>query len=338
VSDRTVASVIELTNLTKVYGGRRVVDDLTLTVHPGRITGFLGPNGAGKSTTMRMILGLAAPTAGRATVLGRPYRDLPEPMRHVGALLDARASHPGRSARDHLRFLARTNGIDRRRVDEVLELTGLTSVADRRTGGYSLGMGQRLGIATALLGDPEVLVLDEPVNGLDTDGIRWLRRLLRDLADDGRTILLSSHLMGEMEQTADHLVVIGGGRLLADMDMRTFLASHSRGRTVVRSPHLDRLEPALRSLGGRVDPDPARPDTVLVEGVSPQAIGETAARLGVALHELSPRTESLEDVYTRLTAATVEYHSATVGHGAKVPPDAKVPPGAKVPYDTKESS
>lgn len=300
--------MIELTNLTKVYRGRRAVDDLTLTVHPGRVTGFLGPNGAGKSTTMRMILGLAAPTTGHATVLGRPYRYLREPLRHVGALLDARASHPGRTARDHLRFLAATNGIDRRRIDELLALAGLTSVADRRTGDFSLGMAQRLGVATALLGDPSVLVLDEPVNGLDTDGIRWIRGLLRDLAAQGRTILLSSHLMSEMEQTADHLVVIGAGRLLADAGMRTFLAEHSPGRTLVRSPQLDRLRPALQPLGAAITDQPS--GAVLVRGVPPEVIGETAARLGVTLHELRPGLESLEDVYTRLTADAVEYHSA----------------------------
>ena len=303
--------MIDLTNLTKIYRGRRAVDDLTVTVHAGRITGFLGPNGAGKSTTMRMILGLAAPTAGRATVLGRPYRALREPLRQVGALLDARASHPGRSARDHLRFLARANGIDQRRIDEVLDLAGLTTVAHRRTGTFSLGMAQRLGIATALLGDPRVLVLDEPVNGLDTDGIRWMRGLLRDLAGEGRTILLSSHLMSEIEQTADHLVVIGAGRLLADADMGTFLADHSPARTIVRSPHLERLAPALGSLGARVTDHPSSPPgAIAVEAVTAQAIGETAARLGVTLHELRPRLESLEDVYTRLTTTSVEYHSA----------------------------
>jgi ABC-2 type transport system ATP-binding protein len=300
--------VINLTNLTKTYRGRRAVDDLTVTIHPGRITGFLGPNGAGKSTTMRMILGLAAPDAGRATVLGRSYRDLREPLRHIGALLDARASHPGRTARDHLRVLAYTSGIDRERVDVVLDLAGLGGIAARRTGDFSLGMAQRLGIATALLGDPSVLILDEPVNGLDTDGIRWIRSLLRDLAAEGRTILLSSHLMSEMEQTADHLVVIGAGRLLADADMRTFLAEHSPARTLVRSPHLDRLGPALRSLGASVTERSS--GAVLVGGVPPEVIGDTAARLGVTLHELRPRLESLEDVYTRLTAEAVEYRSA----------------------------
>ena len=219
--------MIELTRLTKAYGRRRAVDDLTVTVHPGRITGFLGPNGSGKSTTMRLILGLARPTTGSATVNRRPYRELSAPLRHVGALLDARSSHPGRTARNHLLFLARSNDIAPARVDEVLELAGLTAVAQRRTGGFSLGMHQRLGIATALLGDPSVLLLDEPVNGLDTDGIRWIRGLLKELAAQGRTVLLSSHLMSEMEQTADHLVVIGGGRLLADTDMRTFTNGHS---------------------------------------------------------------------------------------------------------------
>lgn len=303
--------MIELSHLTKVYGGRRVVDDLTVTVQPGRITGFLGPNGAGKSTTMRMILGLAAPSAGWSRVLGRPYRALRHPLRQVGALLDARASHPGRTARDHLRFLAEANGIDRRRIDEVLELAGLGRVADRRTGTFSLGMAQRLGVATALLGDPAVLVLDEPVNGLDTDGIRWIRTLLRELAAQGRTILLSSHLMTELEQSADHLVVIGSGRLLADADLGAFLADHSPESTVVRTPQLDRLVPALRSLGARVDVRTG--DGAVVAAVPAETVGETAATLGITLHELRPRRESLEDVYTRLTAAAVEYHSPTEG-------------------------
>ncbi len=300
--------MIELNQLTKTYGRRRAVDNLTVTVHPGRITGFLGPNGAGKSTTMRLILGLARPTAGSATVAGRPYHELSAPLRHVGALLDARSSHPGRTARNHLLFLARSNDIAPARVDEVLELAGLTAVAQRRAGGFSLGMHQRLGIAAALLGDPSVLVLDEPVNGLDTDGIRWIRGLLKDLAAQGRTVLLSSHVMSELEQTADHLVILGGGRLLADTEMRTFINDHSPLSAVVRSPQLDSLLPRLRSLGAVIAAT-STPDAVEVGSLAPERIGEAAAELGVTLHELRPRLRSLEEVYTRMTAGSVEYHS-----------------------------
>jgi ABC-2 type transport system ATP-binding protein len=312
--------VIELRNLTKTYGRKRAVDDLTFTVHPGRITGFLGPNGAGKSTTMRLILGLARPTSGVVSVNGRRYRDLTHPLRDVGALLEARSTHPGRSAYHHLLFLAQANGIARRRVLDVLDLAGLTSVAGARTGGFSLGMAQRLGIAAALLGDPATLVLDEPVNGLDTDGIRWIRGLLRTLAAEGRTVLLSSHLMSEMEQTADHLIVIGAGQLLADTDMRAFIG-HSCPHTVVRSPQWDRLRPALQALGAGLATRgeglpagvgaPAAPaGAALVTGMDAAFIGEVAAAHGITLHELSPRRESLEDVYTRITSASVRYRGS----------------------------
>ena len=226
--------MIQLAGLTKRYGARVAVDDLTVTIHPGRVTGFLGPNGSGKTTTMRCILGLARPTSGTATVLGRRYRELDRPMRRVGALIDPRARHPGRTAYRHLLALAQSNGLPAARVDEVIDLVGLESVADDRVRGFSLGMGQRLGIAAALLGDPDVLLLDEPVNGLDPEGIRWVRELLRALADEGRTVLVSSHLMSEMEDTADHLVVLGRGRLLADVPMDELLGAHSAVR--VRTP------------------------------------------------------------------------------------------------------
>jgi len=239
--------VIELINLTKTYGGRTVVDDLTVTVHPGRITAFLGPNGAGKSTTMRMILGLAAPTRGSATIHGHAYRDLPVPLRHVGALLEARSSHPGRTARNHLLFLARSNGIATSRVDEVLDEVGLAAVAHRRTGGFSLGMHQRLGIAAALLGDPPVLVLDEPGNGLDAEGIRWIRDLLRGFAAQGRTVLVSSHLLSEVQRTADQVVVIGAGRLLADAALSALV-----GGRPLEEVYLQLIEQSIEYHSGRL--------------------------------------------------------------------------------------
>ena len=246
-----LAAVIELVGLTKAYRARVAVDDLTVTIEPGRVTGFLGPNGSGKTTTMRCVLGLTRPTSGTATVLGRPYRSLRHPMRRVGALIDPGARHPARTAHAHLRALAQTNGLPAARVDEMIELVGLESVAYERVGGFSLGMGQRLGIAVALLGDPDVLLLDEPVNGLDPEGIRWVRELLRDLADEGRTVLVSSHLMSEMEDTADHLVVLGRGRLLADLPMADLLDQHAAVR--VRSPQGPLLAAALRRLGAVVE-------------------------------------------------------------------------------------
>src|SRR5829696_2583343 len=236
-------------SLTKIYGGKPAVDGITFTVEPGRVTGFLGPNGAGKSTTMRMVLGLDRPTSGSVTVNGRRYADYPAPLREVGALLEARAVHPGRSARDHLRWLAASNGIPRARIDEVLDLVGLASVADQRVGRFSLGMGQRLGIAVALLGDPPVVVLDEPVNGLDPEGIRWVRTLARELAAQGRTVLISSHLMSEMALTADHLLVIGRGRLLADCSMAQFIADHAASYVRVASPQRGEVADLLRRQG-----------------------------------------------------------------------------------------
>jgi ABC-2 type transport system ATP-binding protein len=297
--------MIEVRSLTKRYRRTVAVRELSFTVRPGRVTGFLGPNGSGKSTTMRVILGLDRPTSGSATVNGRSYRQLPAPLREVGAMLDARAVHGGRTAHNHLLGLARSNRIPRRRVDEVLDAVGLADVADRRAGQFSLGMSQRLGIAAALLGDPPILLFDEPVNGLDTEGIRWIRDLMRSLAAEGRTVFLSCHLMSEMELTADHLIVIGRGRLIADTTVQGFIEANSRSVTRVRSPRAADLKAVLESAGARVELDPtggwrvAGPDTA--------AIGDLALRHGIGLHELSPVRSSLEDVYTRLTDTSVEY-------------------------------
>jgi ABC-2 type transport system ATP-binding protein len=299
--------VIELDHLSKRYGDKLAVDDLTFSVQPGLVTGFLGPNGAGKSTTMRMILGLDAPTSGRVTVNGRAYRDLKAPLHEIGALLEARAIHTGRSAYHHLLAMAQTHGIPRARVDEVIELVGLQGVARRRAGGFSLGMGQRLGIASALLGDPATLILDEPANGLDPEGILWIRTLLRNLAADGRTVFLSSHLMSEMAQTADHLVVIGRGRLIADTTVAEIVAEASKDAAVrVRTPDAGRL----RELLGDVRVEARERGVLEVHGRSSQEIGELAARDGLVLHELTPQTASLEEAFMRLTGESVEYHAA----------------------------
>jgi ABC-2 type transport system ATP-binding protein len=297
--------VIELDGLTKRYGARVAVEDLTVRIEPGRVTGFLGPNGSGKTTTMRCIVGLARPTAGTATVLGVPYRDLDVPMRRVGVLIDPRARHPGRTARSHLVALARSNRLPASRVDDVLDLVGLTDVADERAGGFSLGMGQRLGIAAALLGDPDVLLLDEPVNGLDPEGIRWVRELLRDLAAEGRTVLVSSHLMSEMEDTADHLVVVGRGRLLADLPIGELLGAQAVVR--VRTPAVRLLAAALARSGADVV---AEDDGALrVSGLEAAAVGEVAYAAGVPLHELTRVTASLEAAYLALTHDEVEYRA-----------------------------
>jgi ABC-2 type transport system ATP-binding protein len=299
--------VIELDHLSKRYGDKLAVDDLTFSVQPGLVTGFLGPNGAGKSTTMRMILGLDAPTSGRVTVNGRAYRDLKAPLHEIGALLEARAIHTGRSAYHHLLAMAQTHGIPRARVDEVIELVGLQGVARRRAGGFSLGMGQRLGIASALLGDPATLILDEPANGLDPEGILWIRTLLRNLAADGRTVFLSSHLMSEMAQTADHLVVIGRGRLIADTTVAEIVAEASKDAAVrVRTPDAGRL----RELLGDVRVEARERGVLEVHGRSSEEIGELAARDGLVLHELTPQTASLEEAFMRLTGESVEYHAA----------------------------
>ena len=298
--------MIEAHSLTKRYGKTLAVDDLSFDVRAGQVTGFLGPNGSGKSTTMRIILGLDNPDGGGVTINGRSYRDLPWPLREVGGLLEAKSVHPGRSAYNHLRALAQTNDIRRSRVDEVLELVGLTSVAGKRAGTFSLGMGQRLGIAAALLGDPGVLLFDEPVNGLDPQGIRWVRMLLKSLAGEGRTIFVSSHLMSEMAQTADHLVVIGLGRLIAEQPVADFIAESSGQRVLVRTPSLDALAGALLEAGARVG---RGNDGILdVNGISAADIGDLAARLGIALHELTPQMASLEDAFMDMTQASVEFH------------------------------
>ncbi len=302
--------MIEVTNLSKRYGDKLAVDALSFHVHPGRITGFLGPNGAGKSTTMRLILGLDAPTGGHVTVGGRPYRRLPAPLHEVGSLLDARAVHSGRTAYHHLLYLAQSNAIPARRVTEVLDQVGLTPAAGKRAKGFSLGMAQRLGIAAALLGDPEVMILDEPVNGLDTEGIRWIRRLLKDLSGQGRTIFLSSHLMSEMELTADHLIVIGQGRLIADTDMREFIKRNSQEYALVRSAQQNDLRAVLQGVGAQVclDPDGAW----RVTGIDAATIGDLANAHRIPLKELTPRLDSLEEVYTRMTGASVEYRGTPV--------------------------
>jgi ABC-2 type transport system ATP-binding protein len=302
--------MIEVRSLTKRYGGTRAVDGLSFRVEPGRVTGFLGPNGAGKSTTMRLILGLDMPTGGWAKVNGRPYGCLAAPLREVGSLLEAKAIHGGRSVYHHLLYLARSNAIARRRVDEVLDMVGLATVAGKRARALSLGMAQRLGIAAALLGDPGVLILDEPVNGLDTDGIRWIRGLLKSLAAQGRTVFLSSHLMSEMELTADHLIVIGGGRLIADTDMRRFIEHNSQAFTLVLSPHPQELKAVLRDGGAdvRLDPNGAW----RVSGIDTAAIGDLANRHHIPLYELTQRFETLEEVYTRMTGAAVAYRGTTI--------------------------
>ncbi|GAA4981868.1 ATP-binding cassette domain-containing protein [Yinghuangia aomiensis] len=296
--------MITLERVGKRFRDAVAVDDLSLVVRPGQVTGFLGPNGAGKSTTMRMVMGLDRPTSGRALVAGRPYAELRDPLREVGALLDAKALHPGRSARNHLRALARTHRIPVRRVDEVLDVVGLTEAAGRRAGTFSLGMGQRLGIAAALIGDPGVLVFDEPVNGLDPDGVLWVRGLIRSLAAEGRTVFVSSHLMSEMQVTADQLVVIGRGRLLADAPLADVLAGAHGAGVTVRGPELRLLAEALADGGARVRDEG---DRLAVVGASLEDVGRCAHRLGVLLYELSPAQASLEDAYMELTAEAVQY-------------------------------
>ena len=297
--------MIQVEGLTKRYGDVVAVDDLTFDVHPGRVTGFLGPNGAGKSTTMRMILGLDQPTSGQALVGGRAYRTLNPPLRHVGALLEANALHPGRTARNQLRVAARSNAIPLKRVDEVLEEVGLAQVARRRVKSYSLGMRQRLGIAAALLGDPATVLFDEPVNGLDVDGVRWIRHLVRSLAAEGRTVLVSSHLMSEMQQTADHLIVIGRGKLVADAAISDLLTGAGGNAVRVRTPDPITLSDSLRRLGGGIER--LEDGALLVTGVSTVDIGEAAHASAVALHELTPIASSLEQAFLELTATSLEY-------------------------------
>ena len=300
--------MIEVRGLTKRYGATLAVDGVSFTVRAGLVTGFLGPNGAGKTTTMRLILGLDRPTGGEARVGGRRYQDLPAPLREVGALLDSKAMHPGRRARSQLVCLAQSNGIPVRRVDEVLGLVGLESAARRRLGGFSLGMSQRLGIAAALLGDPAVLMFDEPVNGLDPEGIVWARQLMRGLAAEGRTVLVSSHLMSEMALTADHLIVIGKGRLLRDQKVTEFTQAGSGHWVVVRSSRLDELAARLTGAGAQVRPGPDA--SIEVRGLDSAAIGNLAAASGLVLHELATQRASLEEAFMELTHDSVQYRPA----------------------------
>ncbi|MGC4788908.1 ABC transporter ATP-binding protein [Micromonospora sp. DT178] len=297
--------MIELNALTRRYGRTTAVDDLTLTVRPGHVTGFLGPNGAGKSTTLRMIIGLTAPTSGTVTVDGVRFADRPRGLRHAGALLDAGDVHGGRSAVAHLSALARSNGIGRARVDEVLREVGLSAVARRRIGGFSLGMRQRLGIAAALLGDPPVLLFDEPFNGLDPEGVRWVRDLFRRLAAEGRTVFVSSHLMSEMQNCVDRLVVIGRGRLIAEQSLAEFAAGSTRAAVTVRTPDRATLSAVLTAEGAHVRPDDA--GALVVTGLTAARIGDLALAHGVGLHELTTRTASLEEAFMALTADSVEY-------------------------------
>jgi ABC-2 type transport system ATP-binding protein len=299
--------VIEARGLTKHYGQKVAVDDLTFEIKPGMVTGFLGPNGAGKSTTMRMILGLDAPTSGTVTVDGKPYAELAKPLEAVGALLEAKAVHTSRSAYNHLLALAATHGISRTRVDEVIDLVGLQDVARKRVGGFSLGMGQRLGIASALLADPANLILDEPVNGLDPEGIRWIRDLLRSLAAAGRTVFVSSHLMSEMALTAEHVIVIGRGRLIADMPMAELIAQASTNVVTVRSPQAGDLAAALA--GPDVSVEGVGAGMLEVTGLSAAQIGDRARDLGIALHELSPQQASLEQAFMAMTRDEIEFHT-----------------------------
>lgn len=306
--------MIQARELVKRYGDKVAVDSLDFTVEPGTVTGFLGPNGAGKSTTMRMVMGLDRPTSGDVTVNGKHYRDHRAPLQEVGALLDARQFQPGRTARNHLRVIATTNGIPKSRVDEVISMVGLDDVADKRVRGFSLGMGQRLGIAGALLGDPQTIILDEPVNGLDPEGILWIRNLLKHYANLGRTIFVSSHLMSEMSQTADHLIVIGRGRLIADMSMSDFIKKSSRNYVLVRGPETERLRTTIEAAGGDVTIDET--GGLEVASLSAAQIGDAVGAASLTLHELAPQLASLEEAFMELTHDSVEYQ-ATVEDGTK---------------------
>lgn len=296
--------------LTKRFGDKNAVSDVSFTVQPGKVTGFLGPNGAGKSTTMRMIVGLDRPTAGQVTVNGHPYRSSRAPLTEVGVLLDAKAVHTGRSAQAHLRAIAATHGIGKARVDEVIELAGIGSVSRKRAGKFSLGMGQRLGIAAALLGDPHTLILDEPVNGLDPEGVRWVRQFVRYQAAQGRTVLLSSHLMSEMSLTADHVIVLGRGRVLADAPLSELVSAWTATTVRVRTPRPSELVDVLAGTG--VSVTAAETGVLDIEGTSAAAIGDAAAAAGIPLHELTPTTGSLEDAYLALTGESVEYRSKEI--------------------------
>ncbi len=307
------APVVEARGLTKQYRGKTAVRDLSFTIQPGRVTGFLGPNGAGKSTTMRLLLGLDRPDSGTATIGGKPYAELTSPLRTVGALLEAKAVHKGRSAYNHLRFLARTQGLPLTRVDEVLERVGLTEVRKARAGGFSLGMGQRLGIAAALLGDPRILLLDEPVNGLDPEGVLWIRNLMKSLAEEGRTVFVSSHLMNEMAVTADHLIVIGRGALLADCPVAEFIDSNSASSVLVRTPDAARLSGLVTAAGGEVT---AGPDELVITGADTAHIAAIAAENRIVILELTPQRASLEEAFMRMTSESVEYGDATPSRSA----------------------
>lgn len=304
--------MIQVSHLTKVYAGKPAVDDISFTIEPGHVTGFLGPNGAGKSTTMRMIMGLETPTSGSATIAGKPFAQHRNPLQTAGALLDAKAIHPKRTARSNLLALAASNNLPASRVDEVLAITGLSAVARKRPGGYSLGMGQRLGIAATLLGDPQVLLFDEPVNGLDPEGVAWVRRLCRELAQQGRTVFISSHLMSEMAQTADHIVVIGMGKILANQSLESFLAEGETKRVRVLADDPAQLGQALAAVGATVTAaDHRRLDVVGVDG---REVGRAALELGIVLEELVPLNTSLEDKYLALTNAAVEYRTGGAPH------------------------
>jgi len=303
--------MIDARLLTKRYGDRLAVDDLTFTVQPGVVTGFLGPNGAGKSTTMRMILGLDAPSGGTVTVNGKAYNQLAAPLHEIGAMLEARAIHTGRSAYNHLLAMAQTHGIPRRRIDEVIDMVGLQSVARKRAGGFSLGMGQRLGIASALLGDPTTVILDEPANGLDPEGILWIRNLLKRLASEGKTVFLSSHLMSEIALTAEHVIVVGRGKLIADTSVEEFIRQASSDTVRVRTPHPEQLSAVLAAEGVTITSG-KEPAVLEVQGLRPDQIGDAAAEHGIALHELTPEQASLEEAFMRLTHDAVEYHASAV--------------------------
>lgn len=302
-----VGSVIHARDVTKRYGRTTAVDSLSFEVRPGQVTGFLGPNGAGKSTTMRMVLDLDRPTSGEVLIDGRSYRGLKEPLRQIGALLDAKSFHPGRTAHGHLLYLAQSNRIPGSRVREVLELTGLTSVARRRAGTFSLGMGQRLGIAAALLGDPAILLFDEPVNGLDPEGVLWIRNLIKDLAAEGRTVFVSSHLMSEMALTAEHLIVIGQGRLLADTSVARFIEANSRGFVRIKTPEPEHMRDVLATAGLQVLPGPD--GTLEAVGAQASVIGDLVSSHGLTVHEVSTQSASLEEAFMQFTAGAVDYRS-----------------------------
>ncbi|MFD8471229.1 ABC transporter ATP-binding protein [Streptomyces globisporus] len=310
--------MIELEGLTKRFGSKVAVDHLSFQVRPGIVTGFLGPNGAGKSTTMRMMLDLDNPTSGTVRIDGKHYRDLQEPLKYIGALLDAKAMHGGRSAYNNLLCLAQSNRIPSSRVDEVLDMVGLSAVAKKKSKGFSLGMGQRLGIASALLGDPEILMFDEPVNGLDPEGIHWIRNLMKALASEGRTIFVSSHLMSEMALTADHLIVIGQGKLLADTSMADFIQESSRSYTRLRSPQFERLRDVLHQEGFTAVETSG--GVLEIDGATTEELGELAARHQVVLHELSSQRASLEEAFMQMTASSVEYHAHSDRDPAAEPP------------------